>query len=85
MANIEIYGTGSCPYCVRARSLLDNKGVSYTEIRIDKERGARADMESRSSGRSSVPQIFIDDAHIGGYDDMAALDASGKLNSLLGL
>ncbi len=85
MANIEVYGTGGCPYCIRARSLLDGKGVRYNEIRVDKERGARIDMEKRANGRSSVPQIFIDDVHIGGYDDMAALDSSGKLDPLLGL
>lgn len=83
VADIVIYSAGACPYCSRAKRLLENKGVAYTEIRVDKERGMRAEMEQRS-GRTSVPQVFIDSRHIGGYDDMAALDASGDLDPLLG-
>lgn len=85
MSKIEVYGTATCPYCLRAKTLLDRKGVAYEEIRVDKQRGSRDEMESRANGRTSVPQIFIDDRHIGGYDDMAALDSSGELDPLLGL
>ncbi|MGB0712595.1 MAG: glutaredoxin 3 [Gammaproteobacteria bacterium] len=82
MAEIVIYSSGACPYCSRAKRLLENKGKPYTEIRVDKERGMREEMEDRS-GRTSVPQVFIDGRHIGGYDDMADLDARGDLDPLL--
>lgn len=79
---VVLYTTEYCPYCVRARYLLDGKGVDYRDIRIDTSRDLRAEMERRS-GRTSVPQIFIGDRHIGGYDDMAALDRAGGLDPLL--
>jgi glutaredoxin 3 len=79
-----MYTTAHCPYCVRARRLLDAKGVSYQEIRIDRDTQQRTEMEARS-GRSSVPQVFIDDFHVGGFDDMSELDLDGKLDQLLGL
>lgn len=85
MAEVVIYGTGACFYCTRARRLLDHKGVSYTDIRIDRERDRRAEMEARSGGAYTVPQIFIGETHVGGYDDMAALDRAGKLDALLEL
>jgi len=84
MPRIEMYATAACPYCVRARRLLQHKGVSWEQINVDQEPARRAEMEQRSR-RHTVPQIFIDDRHIGGYDDMAALDERGELDSLLGL
>lgn len=82
MAKIEIYATGSCPYCRRAMRLLESKGVTYQLIRVDKERGMRQEMEARS-GRFTVPQIFIDDQHVGGFDELSALDVAGELDPLL--
>lgn len=84
MANVEMYCTGSCPYCIRARNLLEKKGIAFTEIRIDEQPERRAEMEQRS-GRTSVPQIFIDDFHVGGFDDMAEMDIDGELDERLGL
>jgi glutaredoxin 3 len=83
-ATVRMYATGWCPYCVAARDLLRAKGVSVEEIDLTSDPSRRAEMESLS-GRSSVPQIFIGDEHIGGYDDMAALDRSGRLDGLLGI
>jgi glutaredoxin 3 len=83
MANVEIYTWSSCPFCIRAKSLLNSKGVTFTEYGIDGDENARAKMADRANGRRSVPQIFIDDRHIGGCDDIHALDASGKLDELL--
>lgn len=80
-----MYSTGTCFYCTRARRLLDHKGVSYTEIRVDRERERRTEMQARSGGAHTVPQIFIGEVHVGGYDDMAALDRTGKLDTLLEL
>ncbi len=85
MANVEIYSTGSCPYCVRARNLLEKKGIKYTEYRVDQRPELRPEMEKRASGGTSVPQIFIDNRHIGGCDDMYELDFDGELDALLGL
>ena len=81
---VEMYSSGGCPYCDRARRLLNKKGVGFTEVRIDKEAGLREEMERRSH-RQSVPQIFINDHHIGGFDDIAELDFDGELDKLLGL
>jgi glutaredoxin 3 len=83
MATIVIYTTEICPYCVRAKQLFDRKCVNYQEIRVDLDPKARDEMLARSSGRRTVPQIFINDQHIGGCDDLMALDASGKLDLLL--
>jgi glutaredoxin 3 len=77
-----MYSTSWCPYCQRARSLLRAKGMRYEEIDIDAQPQKRAEMIERS-GRSTVPQIFIDDRHIGGSDDLYALDAAGGLDPLL--
>lgn len=85
MARVEMYATMWCPYCARARSLLKKKGVAFTEIDLDEEPRRRAEMIRRAGGRTSVPQIFIDGEHIGGSDDMAALDRAGKLDSKLGI
>ena len=83
MATIEIYTTPMCPFCWRAKRLLDNKKVSYTEIDLWVESGRRAEMIARADGRTSVPQIFIDGEAIGGSDELAALEQAGKLDALL--
>jgi glutaredoxin 3 len=83
MSSIVIYTTEVCPYCVRAKQLLDHKDVNYQEIRVDLDPKARDEMLARSGGRRTVPQIFINDQHIGGCDDLMALDATGKLDLLL--
>ena len=84
MATVVIYSTRVCAYCVRAKQLLERKGVEYTEIAIDQHPAKRIEM-LRLSGRSSVPQIFIDDQAIGGFTDMWALEVKGELDVLLGL
>ena len=85
MATIEIYTTPMCPYCSRAKRLLDSKTVPYTEIDLWVETGRRQEMLQRANGRTSVPQIFIDGRGIGGSDELAALEQAGKLDALLGL
>ena len=82
-AKVEIYTWSSCPFCIRAKGLLDRKGVEYTEYCIDGDEDARSKMRARANGKSSVPQIFIDDRHIGGCDDLHALDRKGELEPLL--
>lgn len=82
-ANVEIYTWSTCPFCIRAKALLDRKGVEYTEYCIDGDEAARAVMAKRANGRRSLPQIFINDRHVGGCDDLHALNAEGKLDSLL--
>ncbi len=84
MPEVVIYTTQYCPYCVRARMLLDAKNIDYTEVRIDQQPERRAEMEARSQ-RTSVPQIFIDDYHVGGCDDLFALEQGGHLDSKLGV
>ncbi len=84
MANIEIYTTPMCPFCWRAKRLLDGKKVPYTEINLWVETGRRQEMEKRADGRTSVPQIFIDGEAIGGSDELVALEQAGKLDRLLG-
>jgi glutaredoxin 3 len=79
---VVMYSTGWCPYCQRVRKLLEKKGVSYSEIDIESAPEKRAEMQARS-GRRSVPQIFIGDTHVGGSDDLHALEAEGKLDALL--
>ena len=83
MAKVEIYYWTTCPYCNRARALLDSKGVDYIGYDITGDEAARAKMVERTGGPKSVPQIFIDDKHIGGCDDIHALDAKGELDPLL--
>ncbi|MDR3437968.1 glutaredoxin 3 [Telmatospirillum sp.] len=85
MARVEIYTTTICPYCVRAKALLKKKGVAFEEINVEADDSVRQTMMTRAGGRQSVPQIFIDDRHIGGCDDLYALDRQGGLDSLLGL
>jgi len=82
MAKVVIYSKENCPYCTFAKQLLDSKKISYEEIRIDTDPDQRIEME-RLSGRRTVPQIFINDQPIGGYDDLSSLAKSGKLDPLL--
>jgi glutaredoxin 3 len=82
-AKVEIYTWSTCPFCIRAKALLNNKGVKYTEYCIDGDETARTAMAKRAHGRRSLPQIFVNDQHIGGCDDIYALNAQGKLDSLL--
>jgi glutaredoxin 3 len=81
--NVEIYTWRSCPFCIRAKRLLDQKGIEYTEYAIDGDEVARAEMSERADGRRSLPQIFINDHHVGGCDDLFALDARGGVEPLL--
>jgi glutaredoxin 3 len=84
MAKVVMYCTAVCPYCTAAERLLKSRGVTEIEkIRIDLDPTKQDEMITRSGGRRSVPQVFIDDAHIGGFDDTSALDAAGKLLPLL--
>jgi len=85
MAEVELYTTPFCPYCTRARALLDRKGIVFTDIDITEEPGRRAEMIRRAGGRTSVPQIFIDGKHIGGSDELVALDRTGELDAKLGM
>lgn len=82
MKKVEIYTTGWCPYCHAAKSLLAEKGVAFDEVDADDPEIRRA-MVQRANGRRTVPQIFIGDTHVGGYDDMAALERRGQLDPLL--
>jgi glutaredoxin 3 len=83
MPQIEIYTQPWCPYCARAKRLLDGKGAAYREIEAPQGSPARAESVTRSGGRTSVPQIFVDGRHIGGCDDLMALDRAGGLDKLL--
>lgn len=83
MAKIEIYTTPLCPYCHAAKALLKRKGVSFVETDVSRDENLRQQMTLRAGGRRTVPQIFIDDRHIGGCDDLHALDARGGLDPLL--
>lgn len=82
MAEVRMYSTGVCPYCVMAEKLLVSKGVTINKIRIDLDMDKRAEM-MQLTGRRTVPQIYIGDTHVGGYDDLAALDQAGKLDEML--
>ena len=82
MAEIIIYTTTYCPYCTRAKALLDKKRVKYTEINVIDDEEKRKEMIEKS-GRTTVPQIFINGKHIGGYDDLYALEEKGELDALL--
>ncbi|MEL6400875.1 MAG: glutaredoxin 3 [Leptolyngbyaceae cyanobacterium] len=81
--NIEIYTWSRCPFCIRAKALLDQKNVDYTEYCIDGDEDARDQMAERTQGKRSVPQIFVDGQHLGGCDDIYGLDQRGQLDQLL--
>jgi len=83
MTAVTIYTTAICPYCYRAKALLKDKGVKYDEIDVGMNRAKRQEMESRANGGYTVPQIFVGDVHVGGCDDLYALERAGKLDSLL--
>lgn len=83
MAKIEIYTKAWCPYCARALKLLESKGVTYEEFDVTMGGRKKVEMVERSGGRTTMPQVFIDGRHVGGSDDLAALDASGGLDPLL--
>lgn len=80
--NVIMYSTAVCPYCVMADRLLTSKGVSFEKIRVDEDPALRQEMMERT-GRRTVPQIYIGETHVGGYDDLYALEKAGKLDSLL--
>ncbi len=82
MSEVVIYSSDYCPYCTRAKQLLVHKGVAFTEINVDGQPGVRAEM-ARKAGRTSVPQIWIGATHVGGCDDLYALERAGKLDALL--
>ncbi len=84
MAKVEIYTKAFCGYCFRAKRLLDGKGVTYQEYDITLGGPKRAEMIDRAHGRTTVPQIFIDGAHVGGSDDLAEAERAGRLDALLG-
>lgn len=83
MARVEIYTKFGCPYCARAKKLLDDKGADYEEYDIGGNAGKRQEMMERASGRHTVPQIFIDGRHVGGSDDLAELERGGRLDPML--
>jgi glutaredoxin 3 len=84
MSRIEIYTTAICPYCVAAKNFLKQRGLTWEELRVDIEPARREEMLARSGGRRSVPQIFVNGAHIGGFDDLVASERSGRLRELTG-
>ena len=83
MKPVTIYSTHVCPYCMRAKALLQSKQVPYEEYLVDSDRARRTEMEQKSGGRRTVPQIFIGGQHVGGCDELYALNRSGKLDTLL--
>ncbi|MBY0356266.1 MAG: glutaredoxin 3 [Rickettsiales bacterium] len=83
MQEILVYSTPSCPYCVRAKGLLQSKGYSYKEIDVSQDTAVRDAMVVKAGGRRTVPQIFIGSTHVGGFDDLNALERAGKLESLV--
>ncbi|WP_029032782.1 glutaredoxin 3 [Salinarimonas rosea] len=83
MKPIEIYLRSWCPYCTAARALLDEKGAAYTVIDIEREPERRREMIDRAKGRTTVPQVFVGETHVGGFDDLSALDRAGRLDPLL--
>jgi len=80
---ITVYYAPYCPYCGWAKQLLESKNVEFTQINVNDSSATRSEMEQRAGGRTSVPQIFIGDTHVGGYDDMAALEDKGQLDPLI--
>ena len=82
--DVVVYSTAWCPYCERAKALLGRKGVAFREIKVDEDPAERDAMLKRSGGRRTVPQIFVGDRHVGGFDELYALDKAGELDKLLG-
>lgn len=85
VSGIEVYSSLWCPFCARAKALLNRKGVEYREIDVDRDPNLRQQMMRRAGGRRTVPQIFVDGRHVGGSDDLAALERAGELDALLGI
>lgn len=83
MSRISVYSTRICPYCVMAKRLLGGKGVAFDDLRVDESPELRAEMQRRAPASRTVPQIFIGDTHVGGFDELAALDRAGELDPLL--
>ena len=83
MSDVTIYSSDFCPFCIRAKHLLDAKKVQYKEIRVDGKPDLRAEMTRLAGGRTSVPQIWINDQHVGGCDQLMALERAGKLDAML--
>ncbi|HKE47948.1 MAG TPA: glutaredoxin 3 [Rhodanobacteraceae bacterium] len=84
MPQAEIYTTGTCGYCVAAKNFLKSRGCDYSEVRIDRDPVKMAEMLERSGGRRSVPQVFINGAYVGGYEELVAAERSGRLGELFG-
>lgn len=84
MADIEIYSTAMCPYCTAAKNLLQSRGLGYREFRIDADPAARRALLERAPDARTVPQIFINGVHVGGFDELASAERSGRLEKLLG-
>ena len=83
MLDVIVYSTLVCPYCINAKRLLEAKGIEFTEVLVDKDQLRFAEMLDKSNGRRTVPQIFIGDRHIGGFDDLRALSESGELDKIV--
>ena len=83
MTNVIIYSTNACPFCVRAKQFFESRDIAYTELRIDESPELRQEMNAKSGGRRTVPQIFINDQHVGGYDDLMAMARTDALDKLL--
>lgn len=84
MPDIQMYTTAVCPFCIAAKNLFKSRGLEWQEIRIDTDPERMREMLARSNGRRTVPQIFINDTHVGGFDDLAAADRSGQLAEIIG-
>ncbi len=83
MNRVEIYTTAICPYCVSAKQFLKQKGLAFEEVRVDIDPARREEMLARSAGRRTVPQIFVNGAHVGGFDDLVGAERSGRLRELM--
>ena len=83
MKSIVIYSSASCPYCIKAKALFESKDVSFQELRVDQNPALADEAKKKSGGRMTVPQIFIDDYHVGGCDELYALDRAGKLDPMI--
>lgn len=84
MSRVKVYATGTCPYCVKAKALLDKLGISYREIRLDLDRSAQSDFIRETNGARTVPQIIIDGQCVGGYSELTELHMEGGLDGLIG-